>query len=67
MNIRQVLRLPLAQKKALFKKARKVYYNDAQGRTLMSDDDFDRLEESIRDEDPDWSELKKQGRLSRRR
>lgn len=61
MNIRQVLRLPLAQKKALFKKARKAYYNDAQGRTLMSDDDFDRLEEAIRDEDPDWAELKKTG------
>lgn len=52
---------PLPKLKALFLKAREVYYNDAGGRTLMTDAEFDELEDLIREKDPKWTGLKNTG------
>lgn len=60
-SIQTILSWPLEKRKSLFIRARKAYYNDPNGRTLLSDDDFDRLEESIKSDDPKWSELKNTG------
>lgn len=53
--------VPLEKRKKLFKKARKIYYNSQGKKNLMSDEEFDALEDSIVDDDPKWSELKKTG------
>lgn len=52
---------PLSKLKRLFLKARDAYYNDPNGRTLMSDDDFDELEELIKEQEPRWEGLKATG------
>jgi DNA ligase (NAD+) len=52
---------PLAARKKLYIKAREAYYNSASGKTLMSDADFDALEDSIKREDPKWPGLKSTG------
>lgn len=48
----------LATMKAHYKKARKAYYNK---HPIMSDDDFDKLENRIKAVAPDWAELHKTG------
>jgi DNA ligase (NAD+) len=53
--------LTLDQKKKLYKKAKAVYYNSKTGETLLSDREFDLLEDSIKEEDPSWSGLKSAG------
>ncbi len=52
---------PLEFRKKKFLKAREWYYNSPTGKTLMSDDAFDRLEDSIKKSDPNWVHLKKTG------
>ncbi len=51
----------LAARKALYGKARKVYYNSKSGHTLMTDAEFDALEDSIREQDPSWPDLSRTG------
>lgn len=51
----------LQRLKNRYLKAKWMYYNDPQGRTLMSDEEFDALEDKIRELDPKWPELKKTG------
>lgn len=53
--------MDLTAKKALYTKAKNAYYNSKDGKTLMSDAEFDALEDSIRKADPTWSELDKTG------
>lgn len=53
--------LTLPQQKALFVKARHVYYTDKNGNQLMTDAEFDRLEDNIRRLAPDWHVLKTTG------
>lgn len=48
----------LEDKKKLYKKASKAYYNDS---PIMTDAEFDKLEREIAKSDPEWSELKKTG------
>jgi NAD-dependent DNA ligase len=55
------LKAPLTVRKKLFLRAREFYYEDPNGKTLMSDEDFDALEDSIKEEDPHWIGLKKTG------
>lgn len=52
--MREVRAMSIARKKALFTKARRVYYNSKTGETLMSDKVFDLLESLIAEEDSDW-------------
>lgn len=61
LNIKTILKAPLLKRKALFLRSRDQYYNDPHGKTLLSDSDFDLLEDSIREEDPKWDGLKKTG------
>lgn len=49
----------LAQLKKLYLKAKRAYYNS--GTTIMSDEEYDLLEDKIRSLDPSWSELNKTG------
>lgn len=49
----------LAQLKKLYLKAKKAYYNS--GTTIMSDEEYDLLEDKIRLLDPLWPELSKTG------
>lgn len=51
----------LSEKKKLYIKACEAYYNNAGGKTLMTDAEFDLLERAIKAEDPNWSQLKKTG------
>jgi len=51
--------MTLAEQKRLYKKAKTAYYNSNE--TLLSDAEFDKLENAIRQQDPDWAELKKTG------
>lgn len=52
-------KLTLEQRKKLYLKAKKAYYNhDSE---IMSDAEFDRLENLIKKEDPSWPELAKTG------
>lgn len=51
-------KLSLEKRKKIFRKARDAYYNK---RPIMSDDDFDALEDTIAQEDPNWTDLKKTG------
>lgn len=44
----------LEKLKNLYLKAKEVYYSDPNGKTLMSDDEFDKLEDKIRAVDPKW-------------
>lgn len=44
----------LEKLKNLYLKAKEVYYSDPNGKTLMSDDEFDKLEDKIRAVDPRW-------------
>ncbi len=53
--------LSLQKQKALYLKARQAYYLDPDGATVMSDADFDALERSIAQQDPDWHVLKTTG------
>lgn len=52
---------PISRLKALYMKAKDVYYNDPDGKLLMKDSEFDELEDIIRNREPNWSELKKTG------
>lgn len=54
VTMREVRAMSIAKKKALFTKARRVYYNSKTGETLMSDKVFDLLESLIDEEDHDW-------------
>jgi NAD-dependent DNA ligase len=44
----------LDQLKQLYIKSKDLYYNSPNGKTLMSDKDFDTLEDLIREQDPRW-------------
>jgi len=55
------LKASLAQRKKLYLAAKNAYYNSPTGKVLMSDEDFDALEDSIKEDDPEWSGLKKTG------
>jgi NAD-dependent DNA ligase len=59
--INQLLAAPLTQRKREFLRAREAYYNTKDGRAIMKDEVFDRLEKSIALEDPEWKHLKKTG------
>jgi hypothetical protein len=48
----------LAEKKALYERARAAYYNE---QPIMSDAKFDRLEDEIREADPKWKPLRATG------
>lgn len=61
LEVEALLKQPLTQRKRVFLQARQVYYNSKDGSTIMSDKTFDRLEDSIKAEDPDWKHLKKTG------
>ncbi len=50
--------LTLAQQKKLYKQAKKAYYNSD---PIMSDAKFDKLEDAIKAQDPEWPELHKTG------
>lgn len=52
---------PLPKLKALYTKAKDAYYNDPNGRTVMSDDEYDALEDLIRKQEPKWPGLKATG------
>lgn len=54
-------KLTLAQQKQLYLKARQAYYDDPDGNTLMSDSEFDALEQSIARQHPEWHVLKTTG------
>jgi DNA ligase (NAD+) len=54
-------KVSIQKRKKLFLKARDWYYNSPTGKTLMSDSAFDALEDSIKDEEPNWSGLKQTG------
>lgn len=47
----------LKQKKALYIKCRAMYTNDPDGKTLLTDAQYDQLERLIRNEDPGWPPL----------
>ena len=50
--------MTLTQLKVLYKKAKNHYYNaDCNSTPLMTDAKFDKLEDMIRQADPDWAEL----------
>lgn len=49
----------IQQQKKLYKTARNAYYNEDS--PIMTDEEFDRLEYSIRTIDPTWKELRKVG------
>lgn len=51
----------LDQLKKKYLEARDFYYNSPDGKTLMSDAQFDALEDKIRAADPRWSGFKKTG------
>lgn len=51
--------MTLVQMKKLFLQARDAYYNSS--KPIMSDDEFDALEDKIRKLDPEWTGLKKAG------
>lgn len=53
--------LTLKQQKALYIRARHVYYTDPDGKTLMSDAQFDALERSIASQAPNWHVLQSTG------
>ena len=46
------------QLKEQYLKAKKAYYNDPDGKTNMSDAQFDKLEDQIRKLDPKWKGFK---------
>jgi NAD-dependent DNA ligase len=48
--------MPLAQKKMLYLRAKKAYYES--DKPILTDEEFDRLEDLIKDEDPKWSGFK---------
>src|ERR1700682_368545 len=48
----------LSQMKTQYKEAKVAYYNSE---PVLSDNEFDALEDKIRKLDPDWSELRKTG------
>jgi NAD-dependent DNA ligase len=49
------LKLPVAQLKILYRRAKDAYYND---KPIMSDADFDRLEDYLKEQVPNWSGFK---------
>lgn len=51
----------LKQRQALYTKARDAYYNDPNGESPLTDDEFDRLEDELRSQCPDWPGLKVTG------
>lgn len=53
--------MSLQTMKAKYIEAKNAYYNSTAGKTVMSDAQFDALEDRIRKLDPTWSELKKTG------
>ncbi len=58
LTIKKLKMLTTPQKKALYKKARKFYYNRD---PIMSDASFDLLEDDLKTVAPNWPELKKTG------
>ncbi len=50
--------MPMAQKKALYLRAKKAYYDDSKGKSPLTDAQFDRLEELIKSEEPKWKGFK---------
>jgi NAD-dependent DNA ligase len=54
----QANKTSLKEKKVLYVRYKRAYYN---GKALVSDAVFDRLEDEIRAQDPKWSELTKTG------
>src|SRR5271168_1300569 len=57
LNVEKVAKL--VQMKASYLHAKRAYYNGDQ--SSLTDAEFDKLEDEIRDLDPAWSELKKTG------
>ena len=55
----------LAEKKVAYKKAKDAYYNS--GEVTMTDAQFDKLEDSIRAEAPNWVGLKKTGIIGKKK
>jgi NAD-dependent DNA ligase len=56
--------LVLSEAKKLYVKAKKAYYNT--DKAIMTDAEFDRLEERITELDPEWPELHKTGILGKK-
>lgn len=52
-------KMTLADKKALYEKAMWAYHNEQ--RQIITDKEFDKLEDLIREEDPTWDKLSKTG------
>lgn len=57
-NVQAVTRANIADMKRLYTRAQKAYYNSE---PIMSDAEFDKMEDGIRKIDPDWSKLHKTG------
>lgn len=57
--------MSLAKQKSLYLQARQVYYTDPDGKTIMSDSEFDRLEASIKAQEPDWHVLHTTGHIKK--
>lgn len=53
--------MPLMQKKSLYLRAKKIYYSGTGEKSPLTDAQFDRLEELLKEEVPNWSGLKKVG------
>ena len=58
LTLKKLKLLTTPQKKALYKKARRLYYNDT---PIMSDASFDLLEDDLKAVAPTWPELKRTG------
>jgi DNA ligase (NAD+) len=56
MNFRK---MDLEARKRLFRKAVRAYYNE--DTSILTDPEFDKLEDLIREQDPDWEDLHKTG------
>lgn len=57
--MKKVTAANLAEAKVLYKKAKSAYYNEDS--SIMTDAEFDKLEDQIKMLDPSWVELKKTG------
>ena len=57
----------LAEKKVAYQKAKDAYYNSEDGKSFLTDAQFDKLEDSIRAEAPNWVGLKKTGIIGKKK
>jgi NAD-dependent DNA ligase len=57
----------LAEKKEMYLRAKDEYYNSEDGKSFLTDAQFDKLEDAIRAEAPKWSGLKKTGILGKKK